>query len=300
MTRPLLTRVFTSASPPLGAARVVFAGLVLATLPGCTMISHLGTDERGRHLGRTYFVGGAGSVGNVVGTFDVSRGLRKAGYRGSVEVFAWQAVLGGTVRDQIDRSRNESQGRNLAARIQGYTLRYPGRPVNIVALSAGTGVATWALEALPKNCRVRNVVFLASSLSRDYDLTAALRRIDGRLHCFYSDKDPLLRYGLPITGSIDRESTNFGAAGLAGFIVPRHASEAARALYTEKLRNHPYKEEYAKYGYHGWHADSTSYEFIAAVIAPLLEGRNAALGTPPDQPRASRGVGPSQASASRP
>ena len=235
---------------------------------GCTWISYLGTDKRGSELGRTYFVGGAGSVGNVVGTIDVPKGLRAGKYRGSIEVFAWQAVLGGTLRDMLDRGRNESEARRLAERIEHYMDEFPGRRVNIIALSAGTGIATWALEALPSKYHVGTVVFLGSALSRDYDLSLALQRIDGYLYAFYSDRDPLLKYGLLLTGSVDRESTE--AAGLCGFSPPTTASQQQQRLYADRLRLCPYRSEYKRYGYYGLHADSTSPRFVAKVICPLL------------------------------
>ncbi len=237
---------------------------------GCTWMSYLGTDERGSDLGRTYFVGGAGPVGQVVGTIDVPRGLRDGHYKGSIEVFAWQSVVGGTLRDQMDRSRNESQARRLAQRIVDYLDQYPGRRVNIVALSAGTGITTWALEALPPGYRVGTVVFLGSSLSRQYDLSAALQRLDGRLYCFYSSRDPVLRYGVPIAGSVDREFGIADAAGLYGFLLPPNAGTLTRELYREHLRNRPYLSRYVRYGYRGLHTDSTSPRFIARVITPLL------------------------------
>lgn len=245
-------------------------GLLLAGLPGCTWMSYIGTDETGSELGRTYFVGGAGPIGHVVGTMDVPRGLRQGHYRGSIEVFAWQSVVGGTLRDQMDRTRNEDQARRLAQRIQDYLAEFPGRRVNLVALSAGTGVVAWALEALPPECRVGTVVFLGSSLSRPYDLTPALERLDGRLYCFYSSRDPILRYGVPVTGPVDRESGQADAAGLYGFLLPPRAGDHTRNLYRQRLRNRPYKSAYAHYGYHGLHTDSTSPRFIAKVVVPLL------------------------------
>jgi len=233
-------------------------------------MSRLGTDERGHEYGKTFFVGGAGPVGNVVGTVDVPRGLRQAGYRGAIEVFAWQSVVGGTLRDLLDRSRNEGEGRRLAARIQEYLDQHPRGRVNIIALSAGTGIATWALEALPAKYHVGTVVYLGSALSQQYDLSAALSRIDGRLYVFFSPADPLLRFGLPITGSVDRQAGLESAAGLHGFVLPPGADEATRETYARRLRNRPYRPEYRQYGYYGFHADSTSPAFIQAVIAPLL------------------------------
>jgi pimeloyl-ACP methyl ester carboxylesterase len=241
---------------------------ILNTLSGCAALSYLGTDEHGRELGRTYFVGGAGSVGNVVGTIDVPKGLRAAKYRGSIEVFGWQSALGGTLRDMLDRGRNEAEARRLAERIENYLDKYPGRRVNIIALSAGTGIATWALESLAPKYHIGSVVFLGSAMSREYDLGPALRPINGHLYVFYSERDPLLKYGVALTGSVDREFT--GAAGLHGFELPARASEQTRRAYADKLRLCPYKQDYADYGYHGGHTDSTSPKFIAKVVYPLL------------------------------
>jgi pimeloyl-ACP methyl ester carboxylesterase len=257
------------------AARKLFSwtalsiGGALAALSGCTWISYLGTDPTGSEFGRTYYVGGAGPFGHV-GTIDVPNGLRQAGYRGSVEVFAWQSVVGGTLRDQIDRSRNEEQARRLARRIQAYLRRYPGRPVNLIALSAGTGIVTWALENLPDRVHVNTVVFLASSLSRNYDLTRALRHVDNKLYCFYSADDPILRYAVPIAGSVDRERFSPEVAGLLGFVLPPNASEETARLYDTRVQNMPYRRHYARYGYRGRHTDTTSVEFIQYVVAPLL------------------------------
>jgi pimeloyl-ACP methyl ester carboxylesterase len=239
-------------------------------------MARLGTDEQGSQYGKTFFIGGAGPVGNFVGTTDVPKGLRAAKYRGAIEVFGWQAVIGGTLRDVIDRERNAEQARRLAETIQGYLDQHPDRRVNLIALSAGTGITTWALEALPEGYRVGTVVYLGSALSRAYDLSAALERIDGHLHCFYSAADPLLRYGLPMTGSVDRETAAGEAAGLYGFGTPPGADAETRRRYAQRLRNRPYRRDYAGYGYYGWHADSTSPRFVEKVIAPLLAERLAA------------------------
>jgi pimeloyl-ACP methyl ester carboxylesterase len=253
-----------------GLFKIAMLALTLLGSSGCTLISTLGTDEHGLQYGKTWFIGGAGSIGNVVGTFDVPKGLRAAKYRGAIEVFAWQAVLGGTLRDQLDRERSEGEARRLAKDIEEYMKRFPGRRVNIIALSAGTGIAVWTLEALPRRCQVGTVVFLGSSLSREYDLSTALTRIAGHLHCFHSTGDPLLRFGLPLTGSVDRDGSSSGAAGLYGFAVPPKASAATKQLYAERLRDYPYQSDYAKYGYWGLHADSTAPSFIEHVVAPLL------------------------------
>lgn len=248
--------------------RLAFA-LSLFGLTGCAWLAPLGSQNQGAVFGKTYFVGGAGPLGEVVGTFSVPKGLREGHYRGAIEVYGWQAAVGGTLRDQIDRTRNEEQAAELARRIVAYERAYPGRRVNIIALSAGTGIAAWALEALPPDCRVGTVIFLSSSLSSRYDLTAALEHIDGRLYNYCSSKDPILRYGVPLAGTVDRSSDEM-AAGLHGIALPRDLDVHGRNLYRLRVRNRAWRPSYKRYGYQGLHTDSTSERFVEHVLTPLL------------------------------
>jgi pimeloyl-ACP methyl ester carboxylesterase len=266
------------------AASLVLLAVVVGLLVGCNPMSHFdfGTDLRGSQYGRIYYVGGAGTFGNV-GMIDVPKGLRRSGYRGSIEIFRWQSTMGGTLRDQLDRERNEEQGRNLAREIVTYARHFKGRPINVLALSAGTGVTTWALEKLPDDVNVESVVFLASSLSRSYDLTDALRHVNRRLYNFYSPDDRVLRYALPITGSVDGELEmgSPGVAGLFGFELPNRANESARTLYDGRVQNMPYRSQYSQYGYHGQHTEGTSVDFIQYVVAPLLVKQGQVVSTVP-------------------
>ncbi len=280
--------------PAVSGKRAGFAGLVVAAVAvwgagGCMLIPKLGTDPQGRDRGQTYYVGGAGALGNI-GTIDVPRGLRRTGYRGGIEVFGWQSILGGTIRDQVDRARNEEQARRLAERIQEYLDQYPGRQVSIIALSAGTGIVTWALEMLPDGYNVGNVAFLGSSLSRTYDLSAALRHVGGRLYVFHSTHDAVLRYGTFVAGSVDRELFAPSAAGLHGFSLPPDAPQETRELYKQHLRNRPYQSTWARFGYRGGHMDCTSQDFVRRVVAPLVIERVAPLAAarPAEPARAGR------------
>lgn len=246
---------------------VCLAMMTIGPSSGCAWLSFVGTDEQGASLGKTFYIGGAGYLGNV-GDIDVPRGLRRGGYRGAIEVIGWQSVIGGALRDQLDRERNLEQARRVSRRITDYMEAYPGRPVNVIALSAGTGIATWALESMPEHLHVQNVVFFGSSLSRRYDLSEALARIDGKLYNFHSSRDPVLKVGVPLAGSVDREFAT--AAGLSGFMAPRGADARCLRLYGEKLRNMPYRSEYWRSGYHGLHTDATSQRFVKKYVAPLI------------------------------
>lgn len=253
--------------PSLAGVAVLALSLVVTS--GCTWISYLGTDDRGEQFGKLYYVGGAGTFGQI-GTIDVPNGLRRAGYRGAIECFGWQSIIGGTLRDQLDRGRNEAQAQRLAERIMEYWRQHPGRRVDIIALSAGTGIATWALEMLPDDARIGSVVFLSSSLSREYDLRPALRRVNDKLYCFHSPNDPVLLYALTLAGSVDRETHGPDVAGLYGFAPPRGTDQAGLRLYAERLANRPHRSHYRQYGYYGLHTDSTKVDFVQHVLAPLM------------------------------
>lgn len=236
---------------------------------GCAWLvrraSLMGQTGDERH-GITFYVGGAGPVGHV-GSIDVPRGLQEAGYSGLVEVFTWQGVS--HARDQIDLHNNRLSAADLASRIRAYMRRYPGRSVNLIALSAGTGITTFALEYLPEKYHVDNVVFLGCSLSADYDLTRALKRIGGRLYVVHSPEDRILKNVVWYSGTVDRASAMEGVAGLVGFRLPRHVGPDSKTQY-EKLRNIPYRSEFAKTGYEGGHIDSTSRAFIREYVAGVI------------------------------
>ncbi|MBK8266928.1 MAG: hypothetical protein IPK83_00920 [Planctomycetes bacterium] len=165
--------------------------------------------------GITYYVGGAGPMGNI-GSFDVPGGLRDGGYSGDVRIFNWQSWL--HAGDQLNIRRNRTKALELAELIRQNRRRYPDARINIVALSAGTGIASFALEYLPESAGVDLVVFLGCSLSSRYDLTRALRRVHDKLYVVFSPTDGVLKNLVWYTGTIDRSDSEEGIAGLEGFL----------------------------------------------------------------------------------
>ena len=218
--------------------------------------------------GITYYLGGAGPVGHV-GSWDVPDGLAAGGYEGAVEVFPWQSMI--HAADQINLERNREKGIELTRRIQEYRRRYPKKQVNIIALSAGTGVATFALEYLPEGANINQVVYLGCSLSAHYDLTRALKRVNGGFYVIHSPYDRILRNVVWYTGTVDRRSASEGVAGLDGFLQPEPPGPDTEVQYS-KLYNVEYREEFSLTGYEGGHTDSTSKEFISQYLAGVLKG----------------------------
>jgi pimeloyl-ACP methyl ester carboxylesterase len=225
-------------------------GLALAVLSGCG--PHFGPKA---NYGITFYCPGAGNMD--FGDQGLRKGLEAAGYKGQVATFTWTVAPLMPALDQTVRINAQLRSKLLARYVEDYIDKYPGRPVHLVGLSAGTGVAIWALENLEAGYNVQNVVLLASSLSHDYDVSEALRHVDGRIYNYYSSYDAVLAVPMKVFGTIDGK---FGVdgAGAVGLDSPQGA---------EGVVNIRWRREYARYGYAGGHTDGTSPKFVQAVLS---------------------------------
>lgn len=224
--------------------------------------------------GYVYYLDGAGggsAMRNYVG--GVKDGLLAAGCDYAGEMFEWNTGMGVVADQTADLGYKRGKAADLARRIQGYQRQNPGAPVSLIALSAGTAIAVFTLEALPENCPVDNVVLLGASISDNYDLSQALRRIRNKLYIITSEKDTVLGFLVPNSGTADRK---FGeaAAGLRGFVMPNGATAETRRLYAERLVTIPWTEQFERAGNYGGHLDNVNKEFVRDHVAPLImEGR---------------------------
>jgi hypothetical protein len=289
--------------PICAAFMTAFVCALLLGSAGCSEVVKYASRRQqtgSRDKGIVLYIGGAGPIGHV-GSLDIPAGLQYAGYEGFVEVFTWQGMT--HAGDQINITRNREKAAELAAQIRRYKLEHPYQQVDIIALSAGTGIATFALEYLPEHIRVDNVVFLGCSLSSEYDMTRALRRIRGGLYVIHSCYDRILKDLVWYTGTVDRSSAARGVAGLEGMRLPKRLGRDTEAQY-EKVHNVPYRWEFADTGYGGGHIDSTHREFIGTYVAPVFMGNpSKLLGTPKKKVQAQPGAkapGASSQPSSRP
>jgi pimeloyl-ACP methyl ester carboxylesterase len=198
-----------------------------------------------------------------MGEVSVRDGLEKAGFEGQVAAFYWSIApipIAGAAVDQYARFNPRLRAGLLARSIEEYIDRFPGRPVHLIGLSAGTGVALWALEDLKPGYRVDNVVLLSSSLSSNFDARKSFEHVTGRVYVYYSSSDPVLAIAMRATGTIDGSFTE-EPVGLVGFRGPGNGA---------KVVNVAYSPDFAKYGYRGQHLDSTASRFVTAVIAPQI------------------------------
>ena len=113
------------------------------------------------------------------------------------------------------------------------------------------------------------MLLLGTSISRDYDLTEALKRVKNKLHIFTSTNDRMIGLMMKFSGTADRKFGDPGA-GIDGFVLPEGASAATRRLYATKIDTIPYSEDYRTDGNKGHHFDNVKQDFIRDHVAPLL------------------------------
>ncbi|MFN0136300.1 MAG: esterase/lipase family protein [Phycisphaerae bacterium] len=208
-------------------------------------------------VGVTFYVPGAGNVD--FGDAGVREGLQAAGYRGEVAAYMWTISFNPAI-DQTIRLNARLRAKRLAKIIEEYMEKYPERPVNLVGLSAGSGIAIWALENLDPKYKVENVVLLSSSLWHRYDVGKALERVKGRVFVYYSPYDSVLSGPMKIFGTIDGVFGEDGA-GAVGLHSPSGGS---------RIVNISWRAEYRQYGYNGGHVDSTSAPFVRTFLSKHL------------------------------
>ena len=192
-------------------------------------------------------------------------GLRDGGYDGAVETYDWTGVPG--IPALLARARNEAQAVKVANKIADQARANPAARIVLTGHSGGTGLLVWALEQLPEDVKVDDVLLIAPALSPTYDLTKALTRVRGRAYAFSSPNDMIvLGTGTTLFGTIDGVKGN--AAGLAGFERPATADERAY----EKLVPKPYDRAWRRQGNIGSHVGPMSRTFAGEVLTPLVTG----------------------------
>jgi pimeloyl-ACP methyl ester carboxylesterase len=209
----------------------------------------------------------ADGAGNFQGT---SRALRQAiadqGLPLRVETVDWSHGFGRFLADQVHQAHTQAEGRRLAQQVSCYHQGHPGRPVYLVAHSAGSAVVLAAAEALPPDS-VERIILLAPAVSARHDLRPALACARQGVDVFHSDRDwGYLGVGIALVGTADRHWAP--AAGRGGFRPAVESPEEAALL--ARLRQHPWHPCLAWTGNNGGHYGAYQPAFLHAYVLPLL------------------------------
>ncbi len=227
---------------------VSICALTLAGLTGCAPM--FGPKAAN---GITLYCPGAGNFD--FGDIGIRKGLEAAGYQGQVASVMWTVAFNPAIDQRLGNAK--LGGMRLARTIEQYVDKYPGRSVNVIGLSAGTGVAIWALEDLKPGYSVDNVVLLGSSLWHRYDVGQALRRVNGKIYNYYSPNDQVLTGLMKVFGTIDGVFGEDGA-GAVGLHSPNGS---------ERVVNIRWEPTFKQYGNFGNHTDGTRAPFVKQYIS---------------------------------
>lgn len=250
-----------------------FALFTLATT--IAMTSGCATQRPHRHdldrNGYIFYLDGAGG-GSAIKDYGkcVEAGLRNAGFKGDFYSFPWQTGLGTAIDQTSSVDYKRKKGAELAKIMYQYIDEHPGTPVSVIALSAGTAVAVYALEEMPSKYHIDSAVLLGSSVSAHYDLTKALRRIENKLTVYTSEKDAVLGILVPLAGTADRSNCGACSAGLHGFHLPPNIGDEARGLYSAKVDNIRWEPTFAIAANYGGHTDAVNENFVRDFVAPIV------------------------------
>jgi hypothetical protein len=226
---------------------LLFCVSTVPLIGGCTTSTSAGDDA----VFVVHGVGGAGASGGLVNA------LKRPGR--SVRSFEWGAPAPLFFLNFSGKSTHEQAEQKLAAAVGKWHSEHPGGRIELVGHSAGCGVILGALPRLDFD--VGTVILLAPSVSPQYDLHAALAKINGTLHVFHSERDTtFLKWRTGNFGTYDRVKTP--AAGNLGF---------EGAYPANKLIQHPYDPAWEKLGNDGGHFGPVQKGFVRAVVEPLLE-----------------------------
>jgi hypothetical protein len=234
--------------------RIIITGLISGVALAATGCQKRGSAEK---FGKTYYLDGAGNWG--FGASQVPNGLKRAGYVGDVELYVWTSSFNPLI-DQLNIGNARLRAAILSDKINRYKQRYPNNMVNIIALSAGTGVATWAIENLKDGVKVDNLVLLGSSLSSSYNMSKALRHMNGKIYAYHSPHDSVLET-VKIVGTIDGKR-GVNSIGLTGLRPPRGMAD--------RVVNIGWNKSWMRLGWAGAHTDTTNEKFVRMEIAKRL------------------------------
>lgn len=205
---------------------------------------------------------------------DIAHGLHDAHVPDAIEIFDWTRGRHRMFHNLMGLARNRQQAALLAQRIRDYQQQYPGSPVHLVGHSGGTGIVAMALEQLDAKQPITAAVMLASALSPDYDLSAALQRTTYGICSLYSPHDFFyLGFGTSTFGTIDRKMRL--AAGKVGFAVPQGLRPADAELYRTKLHQVIWRPEWLHSRHGGGHLGWANRHFCREWLSRIILGHRA-------------------------
>lgn len=212
--------------------------------------------------GIVYVIDGAGGSGFLP---FVMRGIL-ADSPWEMTHFRWSAGYMRIIKDLTNREVNRIRARELSAQILARREARPGDQIHVIAKSAGTAIALWAMAELPERV-VDRVILLAPAVSPGFPLEKSLRAARSDVYSFWSPRDLFfLGLGTSIFGTAD--GVKGKSAGLVGFAQPQareYDADCAKMVEVE------WNASMLSCWHVGDHAGTSMPPFIQRYVIPLLE-----------------------------
>lgn len=194
----------------------------------------------------------------------VTGGIHAGGIGAEAKIEDWTVGRTGLAA-LTNYNANIVSAQKIADEIAALAHADPKAKILITSHSAGTGIAIFALERLPDDVHIDTLVMIASALSPKYDLSKALRHVDGKVFALISPLDPVVGVLTQKFGTIDRVYSYSG--GNVGFAMP----PGGDVDQYRKLVSVPYNPAWLEFGNAGEHIGAMNWEFGEHVIAPMLK-----------------------------
>ncbi len=208
-----------------------------------------------------------GVEGGPIALTDARRALRDLGVQSRIRTHDYGRPFG-LLANLMSHDGNRLAAANIAAQIVEYRVKHPNTPIDLIGYSGGGGMAVMVAEAIPADIRLRNVVLCQPAISPTYNLSSALRRVDGKLVNLYAPNDWfMLGWGTTVFGTMDRQYV--ASAGKDGFQEPPKLDDPSLA---EHFTQQSWTPDLIWKGHGGMHAGILTYgwnrETVASWIAP--------------------------------
>ncbi|GJM23694.1 MAG: hypothetical protein DHS20C16_01090 [Phycisphaerae bacterium] len=206
-----------------------------------------------------------GVEGGPLALSEARRAIRDGGVESRIRTHDYGRPFG-LFANLMAYDSNRDAAANIATQIVEYRVKHPSTPIDLVGYSGGGGMAVMVAEALPEDVRLRNVVLCQPAISPDYNLSKALRRVDGKLVNMYAPNDWfMLGLGTSLFGTMDRQYVE--AAGKNGFTEPLVLDDPELA---EHFLQQKWTPDLIMKGHGGMHTGILSYGWNRETVAPWV------------------------------
>lgn len=185
-----------------------------------------------------------------------------------VEPACWSHGYGRSIADQMDRAHARAQGERLAARVLAYRETCPGRPIFLMAHSAGGTVVLEAAQCLPPDS-VERIILLEVTMSAYVDVRPMLCCSRQGVDVFCSCRDRCAWFvSFTLIGAEGHLCPLIAAR--RGFVKQKPVTLEDHLLY-RKLRQYHWDPSWSWTGHEGGHYGIYMPGFLRHVVLPMLQ-----------------------------